>query len=159
MSTADPIPEGFHTVSPYLIIENASEAIEFYSRAFGAEELERHRAPGGQGVMHARLRIGDSMIMIADEFPEWGSLGPQSIGGTAVSIHIYTEDADALFQRALDAGATAKFPIDDTFWGDRFGKLEDPFGHEWSIATHVKDMTAEEVEQAAVAAFSPDDSP
>ena len=153
MSTVKPIPEGFHTVSPYLVVKNAAAAIEFYQRAFGAEEVERHVMPDGQSVMHARIRIGDSMIMIADEFPDWGVLGPEAIGGTAVTMHIFTEDADALYQRAVDAGATPTYPPEDTFWGDRYGKLKDPFGHEWSIATHLKDMTPEEVEQAAAAAL------
>lgn len=153
MSDVQPIPEGFNTVSPHLVIHNAAEAIEFYQRAFGAEEVTRHGTPGGQGVMHAALRIGDSMIMIADEFPDWGVLGPQAIGGTAVTIHLYTEDADALYQRAVDAGAEPVMPLEDTFWGDRYGKLKDPYGHHWSIATHVKDLSSEEIEQAAAAAF------
>lgn len=147
-----PIPEGYHTLTPALIVNNAAAAIEFYKRGFGAEELGRMSAPDGQKVFHAEIRIGDSKVMLADEFPEMGDcLSPTSIGGTASSLHIYVEDADAVFQRAVEAGATVAMPLMDAFWGDRFGKLIDPFGHHWSIATHIEDVTEEEMHRRAVA--------
>ena len=146
-----PVPEGFHTVTPHLTVKNAGEAIEFYKKAFGAEEIARMPGPGGS-VMHAEMRIGDSPIMLNDEFPEHGARGPKTIGGTPVSIHLYVNDVDALFDRAVKAGAKVTMPIADMFWGDRFGKLEDPFGHQWSMATHKEDVTAEECAQRAKAA-------
>jgi len=148
-----PIPEGFHTVTPHLTMKNAGEAIEFYRKAFGAEEVARMPGPGGS-VMHAEIRIGDSPIMLNDEFPEHGARGPKTIGGTPVSIHLYVNDVDALFDRAVKAGAKVTMPIADMFWGDRFGKLEDPFGHQWSLATHKEDVTPEEcMERAKAAGF------
>ena len=146
-----PVPEGFHTVTPHLTMKNAGEAIEFYRKAFGAEEIARMPGPGGS-VMHAEIRIGDSPIMLNDEFPEHGARGPKTIGGTPVSIHLYVNDVDALFDRAVKAGAKVTMPIADMFWGDRFGKLEDPFGHQWSIATHKEDVTPEECKERAKAA-------
>jgi PhnB protein len=148
-----PIPEGMHSVTPHLVCAGAADAIEFYKQAFGA--IERGRMPGPDGkVMHAQIKIGDSHIMLADEFPDFGSLGPKSLGGTPVTIHLYVPDADAVFQRALDAGATVKMPIGDMFWGDRYGILTDPFGHSWSIATHMKDMTPEQMAQAGKEAMA-----
>ena len=148
-----PIPDGFHTVTPHLTMKNAGEAIEFYRKAFGAEEVARMPGPGGS-VMHAEIRIGDSPIMLNDEFPEHGARGPKTIGGTPVSIHLYVNDVDALFDRAVKAGAKVTMPIADMFWGDRFGKLEDPFGHQWSLATHKEDVTPEEcMERAKAAGF------
>jgi PhnB protein len=141
------IPEGYHTLSPLLVVRGAEQAIEFYKKAFGAELRGMSRGPGNK-VIHAALKIGDSMLMLSDEFPEWHSLGPQSFGGTGTTIHIYVEDADAFFARALAAGATPTMPMMDAFWGDRYGKLADPFGHAWSVATHVKDLTPEEMERA-----------
>ncbi|HZI94659.1 MAG TPA: VOC family protein [Patescibacteria group bacterium] len=146
-----PVPDGFHTVTPHLTMKNAGEAIEFYRKAFGAEEIARMPGPGGS-VMHAEIRIGDSPIMLNDEFPEHGARGPKTIGGTPVSIHLYVNDVDALFDRAVKAGAKVTMPIADMFWGDRFGKLEDPFGHQWSLATHKEDVTPEECMQRAKAA-------
>ena len=143
-----PVPDGFHTVTPHLTMKNAGEAIEFYRKAFGAEEIARMPGPGGS-VMHAEIRIGDSPIMLNDEFPEHGARGPKTIGGTPVSIHLYVNDVDALFDRAVKAGAKVTMPIADMFWGDRFGKLEDPFGHQWSLATHKEDVTPEECMQRA----------
>ncbi|MDB5936326.1 MAG: glyoxalase [Massilia sp.] len=143
-----PIPEGMHSVTPHLVCGGAADAIAFYKQAFGA--VERGRMPGPDGkLMHAQIMIGDSHIMLADEFPDWGSLGPKALGGTPVTIHLYVQDADAVFQQALDAGATVKMPIADMFWGDRYGIVTDPFGHSWSIATHIKDMTPEEMGAAA----------
>lgn len=143
-----PVPDGMHTVTPHLVCANAAEAIEFYKNAFGATELMR--VPGPQNkIMHAALRIGESMVMLADEFPEWGSLGPKARQGTSVTIHLQVENADALFAQAVKAGAVVKMSMDDAFWGDRYGAVEDPFGHSWSIATHVRDLTPEQIQEAA----------
>jgi PhnB protein len=142
-----PIPEGSHTVTPHLICAGAAEAIEFYKKAFGAAELSR--VPGSDGkLMHAAIRIGDSVIMLNDEMPEWQCFGPKTLKGSPVTIHLYVEDADAFFAQAVEAGAKVTMPLDDMFWGDRYGKLEDPFGHQWSIATHIRDVTPEEMEKA-----------
>ncbi len=140
------IPEGYHTVTPYMTVRDAARAIEFYKQAFGAVEKGVMKGPDGK-VMHAELRIGDSVVMLADEFPQFGSLSPQS-GGSGTGLHIYVEDADSAFDRAVKAGATVEMPISDMFWGDRYGKLVDPFGHKWSIATHKRDMSPEEIEEA-----------
>ena len=145
----EPVPEGMHTVTPHLVCAGAADAIEFYKRAFGATEMAR--LPGPQGkIMHAMIRIGDSPVMLVDEFPEWGSVAPSTLKGTPVTIHLYVPDADALFQRAVNAGAQVTMPLADMFWGDRFGVVQDPFGHQWSIATHVRDVSPEEM-QAALA--------
>lgn len=141
-----PIPDGYHTVTPYLIVSNAAAAIEFYKRAFSAKELMRMLAPDGK-VGHAEVQIGDSRIMLADEFPEMGFRGPQSLGGTAVSICLYVADVDAMFGLALSAGAKARRPVTDQFYGDRAGTLEDPFGHVWTISTHKEDVSPEEIEK------------
>ena len=143
-----PVPDGMHTVTPHLICAGAADAIEFYKKAFNAVELGR--VPGPQGkLLHAMIRIGDSAVMLVDEFQDWGSIGPKSLKGSPVTIHLYTEDADALFKQAVAAGAKITMPLDDTFWGDRYGKLEDPFGHHWSVATHVRDVKPEELQEAA----------
>jgi PhnB protein len=144
----DPVPNGMHTVSPHLVCAGAADAIEFYKNAFGAQELCRMPMPDGR-IMHAAIRIGDSMIMLVDEMPDWGSLGPNARGGSPVTIHLQVEDSNALFERAVKAGATVKLPIDDMFWGDRYGIVTDPFGHNWSIATHVRDVTPEEMMKAS----------
>ncbi|HEX2034111.1 MAG TPA: VOC family protein [Chloroflexota bacterium] len=150
----DPIPEGYHTITPSLTLSDAGAAIEFYKRAFGAEELGRMPSPDGK-VLHAELKIGDSRIMLADEFPDMGSCrAPQSLGGTSISLHIYVEDVDTAFQRAVEAGATVTMPVQDTFWGDRYGSLVDPFGHAWSLATHKEDLTPEETQRRMQASFS-----
>jgi len=142
-----PIPEGMRTVTPHLICAGAAEAIEFYQKAFGAVELSR--MPGSDGkVMHASIRIGDSIIMLNDEIPDWGTFGPKSLKGSPVTIHLYVENADAVFEQAVRAGAKATMPLDDMFWGDRYGKLEDPFGHQWSVGTHVRDVSPEEMQKA-----------
>jgi PhnB protein len=145
------VPEGYRTVTPTLAVRNAAEAIEFYKRAFGAEELYRMSSPDGKQVWHAEIQIGDSRVMLGDEMPEMGVRGPQSIGGTPVTLHLYVEDADALFQRALDAGAAVSMPLEDAFWGDRYGKLTDPYGHEWAISTHKEDVSEEELRRRAEA--------
>lgn len=141
------IPDGMHTVTPLLICKGAADAIAFYERAFGATELSRLPGPDGR-LMHAMLRIGDSAVMLADEMPERGALGPQSLNGTPVLIHLYVEDADALAARAASAGAKITMPVSEMFWGDRYGQIEDPFGHRWSIGTHVRDVTPAELPQA-----------
>jgi uncharacterized glyoxalase superfamily protein PhnB len=145
--TVKAIPEGYHTITPYMTVRDAARAIEFYKQAFGAVEKGVMKGPDGK-IMHAELRIGDSLFMLADEFPQFGSLSPQSTGGAGMGLHIYVEDADSAFDRAVKAGATVEMPVGDMFWGDRYGKLADPFGHKWSIATHTRDMSMEEVEKA-----------
>jgi PhnB protein len=147
-----PIPDGYHTATPYLIVNGAAEAIEFYKRAFGATELLRMTDPQGR-IGHAEIRVGDSVIMLADEHPDMGYRGPRSMGGSSVSILLYVDDVDTIFDRALSAGATVQRPIADQFYGDRSGKLEDPFGHVWSIATHVEDVPPEEMRRRAEAAM------
>src|SRR5436190_14999323 len=146
-----PVPEGYHSLTPGLIVDNAAEAIEFYKRAFGARELGRMTAPDGKQVWHAELQIGDSRLMLSDEFPEHGARGPKALGGTASSLHIYVENADAAFQRAVDAGATVSMPLMDAFWGDRYGKVTDPFGHQWGIATRQEEVSEEEMMRRAQA--------
>ena len=141
------VPDGMHTVTPHLVCAGAADAIEFYKRAFGAVETSRMPGPDGK-LMHASVRIGDSTVMLVDEFPQWGAVGPNALKGSPVTIHLQVEDADALFKRAVDAGATVKHAIEDAFWGDRYGVLSDPFGHSWSIATHQRDLTPEEIGQA-----------
>jgi PhnB protein len=140
-----PIPEGARSVTPHLVVKGVSEAIAFYEKAFGAKEKFRMVVPGGQEIGHAELIIGDSPVYLAGEFPDWGSLGPQSLGGSPVTIHLFVEDVDAVFARAVEAGATATMPPDNAFWGDRYGKLTDPFGHHWSIATHIEDVPPDEL--------------
>lgn len=144
------IPEGMHTVTPHLVCAGAAEAIEFYKKAFNAVEMHRLPGPGGK-LMHAAIRIGDSTIMLTDEFPEWGNKGPRTLGGTPITIHLYVDDVDAVFAQAVSAGAKPAMPVADMFWGDRYGMLVDPFGHSWSVATHVKDMTPEEMMKASQA--------
>jgi len=147
-----PIPDGYRTATPYLIIKGAAEAIEFYKRAFGAAELLRMADPQGR-VGHAEIKIGDPVIMLADEHPAMGYRGPRSLGGSSVSILLYLEDVDAVFERALRAGAKAQRPVADQFYGDRSGTLEDPFGHVWTVATHVEDVPPEEMRRRAEAAM------
>lgn len=141
-----PIPDGYHTVTPYLIVRGAADAIEFYKRAFGAEERIRIAMPDGK-VGHAEIKVGDSPIMLADEFPEMGFRGPESLGGAAVSLCLYVEDVDSRFARAIEAGGSEVRPLDDQFYGDRSGTLKDPFGHLWTIATHVEDVSPEELKR------------
>jgi uncharacterized glyoxalase superfamily protein PhnB len=136
-----------HSVTPQLVCAGAADAIEFYKKAFDATEAGR--LPGPQGkIMHAMIRIGDSPVMLVDEFPEWNSLGPKSLKGSPVTIHLYVEDVDAFVQRAVAAGAKVTMPVDDMFWGDRYGQLEDPFGHRWSVGTHKRDVSPQEMQQA-----------
>ena len=143
---ARPIPEGFHSVTPHLVCAGAAAAIDFYKQAFGAVEVGRMPMPDGR-LGHAEIRIGDSRVMLADAFPEYGSKGPQDLQGTPVFIHLYVEDADAVFAQALAAGAKPVMPLADMFWGDRYGQVDDPFGHRWSIATHKQDLTIEQMQE------------
>jgi PhnB protein len=143
-----PIPEGYHSVTPYLIVRGGTAAIEYYNKAFGAVELFRIPAPGGK-VGHAEIKIGDSMIMLADEHPEMGCIGPQTIGGSPVSLMIYVEDVDTVFERAVTAGGTVKEALQDKFYGDRMGTVVDPFGHIWHVATHKEDVPMDEMERRA----------
>jgi len=146
-----PIPEAYHTVTPYLIIEGATEAIEFYKQAFGAKELFRFSAPEGK-IGHAEIKIGDSPIMLADAYPDMGYNGPKSLGGSPVSLMIYVENVDTVFNQAVQAGATVKEAVSDKFYGDRLGSLIDPFGHIWHVSTHKEDVSLEEMERRAKAA-------
>jgi uncharacterized glyoxalase superfamily protein PhnB len=141
------IPDGMHSVTPHLVCAGAADAIEFYKKAFNAMEGVRLPAPNGK-IMHAQIRICGSAVMLVDEMPEWGALGPKALKGSPVTIHLYVENADAFFKQAVDAGATVKMPLADMFWGDRYGVLEDPFGHHWSVATHMRDVTPDEMKQA-----------
>lgn len=154
MPKVKPIPDGMNTVTPHLVCKDAAKAIEFYKKAFGAEERFRLDTPDKKKILHASLSIGGSAIMLADEFPDWGSVGPETLKGTPVVIHLYVEDADSVFDQAVRAGATVTMPLQDMFWGDRYGQLRDPFGHSWSVATHVRDVSIEEMEQAAKAMCS-----
>ena len=148
-----PIPDGMHTVTPHLVCAGAADAIAFYKKAFNAVEVGRMAGPQGK-LLHGAVRIGDSMVMLADEFPDWGSFGPKSLKGSPVTIHLYVEDVDSFVTRAAAAGAKIIMPVQDMFWGDRYGKLEDPFGHHWSVSTHVRDVSPEEMQQAAQKACS-----
>lgn len=141
-----PIPEGYHTLTPFLTVRDAARAIEFYEKAFGAQSRGIMKGPDGK-VMHAELKIGDSIIMLSDEFPDFGALSPQSLKGSPAGLHIYVEDVDAAFDRAVKAGAQVEAPVMDQFWGDRYGRLTDPFGHKWSIATHVRDLSMDEMKR------------
>ena len=143
-----PIPAGYHTITPYLTLDEATDAIEFYKDAFGAEELMRMEAPGGK-IGHAELKIGDSILMISDSFPQTTTRPPSELGGTTAGVFLYVEDVDSVVSRAVKAGAQVTQEVDDMFWGDRFGSVKDPFGHVWSIATHVKDLTPEEIAEGA----------
>jgi PhnB protein len=147
------IPEGYHSVTPYLIVDGAGEAIRFYERAFGATEVLR--MPMGDRIAHAEVKIGDSHIMISDEWPDMGYLGPVKRGGATASLMVYVPDVDAAFARALGAGGTEERPPEDQFWGDRMGTLLDPFGHRWTLATHIEDVSEEEMQRRMAEAFQP----
>ena len=148
-----PVPEGYHTAAPYLAVESAADAIEFYKKAFGAKERVRMEAPGG-GIAHAEVQIGDSIVMLSDPFPQASTKPPKELGGTSASVMLYVEDVDALAKQAVDAGATVLMEVSDQFWGDRFGSVQDPFGHSWGIATHVEDLSPEEIAERAKAAMA-----
>jgi uncharacterized glyoxalase superfamily protein PhnB len=149
-----PIPEGFHTLTPHIIVKDVGAAIDWYGKAFGAEETFRMSAPDGKSVLHAEMKIGDCVLMLGQESAEWKKKGPKSLGGTPVTLHLYVEDVDAAFKRATDAGAEIGMPVADTFWGDRYGPVADPDGHHWSIATHIADPTPEEMQKAMMEAFA-----
>jgi PhnB protein len=148
-----PIPERYHTLSPYLAVEDADQAIDYYTKAFGAKERVRMEAPGG-AAGHAELEIGDSVVMLSDPFPQSSTKPPKELGGSSVSVFMYVEDVDAVVKQAVDAGATVLMEVEDQFWGDRFGTVQDPFGHSWSIATHVEDVAPEEIAERAKAAMA-----
>jgi PhnB protein len=145
--SAETPPRGYHSITPAIVVRDAAQAIDFYRRAFGAEEVSRMAGPGGS-IMHAEIRIGDSMVMLGEENEQWGTKSPLSTNGNPGSLHVYVADADTAFQRAVDEGASVVYPLEDAFWGDRYGKVRDPFGHEWGIATRVREMTNEEMEKA-----------
>jgi PhnB protein len=143
---ANAIPEGYHTVTPYLAVDDAAAAIDFYAKALGAKETVRMAGPGGT-IGHAELQIGDSHIMLADPFPQASTKSPKELGGTSVSVMLYIEDVDTVFRQAVDAGATVAMEVGDQFWGDRMGSIVDPFGHSWTLATHIEDVPPEEMEK------------
>ncbi len=149
-----PIPEGHHSITPYLVVKDAAQAIEFYKRAFGAQEIARMPGPGGRGVMHAELKIGDSRVMLSDEFPGADCRSPQSLSGTTCQLFLYVPDVDSAYQQAISAGATSIMPASDMFWGDRYGKLADPFGHQWGLATHKEDVSPQEMKKRSEAFFA-----
>jgi PhnB protein len=153
-TTPPPIPNGTQTVVPSLIVDGAAEAIEFYQKAFAAEVIERHDMPGGDKVMHAQIRIGDSMLYVSDEYPEWDCNGPKTIGATPVSLTIWSKDIDAAFARAVEAGCEVTMPLNLQFWGDKMGKLKDPYGHQWSMMMQVETVSDEEVQKRADEMFS-----
>ena len=153
MANVKPIPDGYPQVTPYLSIDGAGDAIDFYGKVFGARERMRMPAPSGK-IGHAELEIGDSLIMLADEFPDMDARGPRTLGGTPVSLMVYVEDADAAFDRAIQAGAKSLQPVEDKFYGDRSGRFEDPFGHRWDVATHVEDVPPDEMAKRAAEAMA-----
>jgi PhnB protein len=150
MAKVKPIPDGYPQVSPYICVDGANDAIEFYAKVFGAKERMRMDGPPGK-IGHAELELGDSLIMISDEFPEMGVRGPKTIGGTPVTLSVYVTDVDDVFDRAIKAGATSLRPVENQFYGDRSGQFEDPFGHKWSVATHVEDVPPDEMAKRAAA--------
>lgn len=153
MAGAKPIPDGYPRVTPYLCVDGAAAAIDFYTKVLGAAEKVRMAAPGGK-IGHAELALGDSIVMLADEHPDVGFLGPKSVGGTPVTISVYVENVDEVFERAVAEGASAERPTEDQFYGDRTGQFQDPFGHRWHVATHVEDVPPEEMEKRAAAAMA-----
>jgi PhnB protein len=146
------LPAGMHTITPHIVVGDAAAAADWYKQILGAEERNRIEVPGGK-LMQVELRFGDSAVMLADEFPEAGVLSPLSIGGTATVLHLYTDDVDAIWNRALDAGAEVRQPLHDAFWGERYGQITDPFGHRWGLAQHLRDVPRPEIEEAAAAMF------
>mgnify|MGYP001946716846 CR=1 FL=1 len=144
-----PIPDGFHTVTPSIVLDNSQKAIEFYKKVFDAKEIYRMPTPDGK-TMHAMIQIGDSFVMMSDEFPQMGACSPTTVGGTSSTIHLYVEDSDKTYNKAIEGGATPTMPIMDAFWGDRCGSVIDPYGHSWTISTHKVDLSPEEIQKAAV---------
>jgi PhnB protein len=152
-ASVKPIPEGFHTATPTLVVRNAAQAIEFYKKVFGAKEIMRMPSPDGK-ISHAELKIGDSIIFLSDEFPNMGGKAPQTLGGFTGGIYLYVEDVDDVFQRAIDAGGKAATPVTDMFWGDRHGNFVDPFGHSWGVSTHTEDLSEQEMGKRAQAFYA-----
>jgi PhnB protein len=150
---AQAVPEGYHTITPYLEVDDAEAAIDFYGRAFGAKERTRMQGPDGK-IAHAELEIGDSVVMLSDPFPQFVTRNPKELGGTSVGVFMYVENVDEVFQRAIDAGATSSMDPQDQFWGDRYGSVTDPYGHAWQIATHVEDVPPAEMAERAKAAMA-----
>ena len=153
MSEVQSIPCGYHTVTPTIFVNGAAQAIDFYKQALGAEEICRHTTPDGSKVVHGELKIGDSTLFIADEFPEMGACSPQSLNGTCVFFYLYVANSDESFDRAVSAGATSIKPVEDTFWGDRVGMISDPYGYKWNFSTHVRDVSPEEMAAASAEYF------
>ncbi len=147
------VPDGFHTITPHLVVRGAAEAIDFYKKAFGALEMGRHLGPDGK-IMHAMMQIGTSRFFLNDEFPHMGCLSPQALNGSPVTLSLYVEDVDGLYAQATKAGAKVVMPLADQFWGDRYGVVADPFGHQWALASHVNDFSPEEMKKNAEAAFA-----
>ncbi len=152
-NTVKPIPDGYHTVTPYIVVTSAAQAIEFYRKAFGAENTVCMKSPDGK-IMHAEIKIGNSIVMLGEESPQMGCVAPVSQKGSTVSFYIYVRDADAAFQQAVKAGAETVMPVSDMFWGDRHGQVKDPFGHRWSLATHKEDLTDGQIRERAMKAFA-----
>jgi PhnB protein len=152
-ASVKPIPEGFHTATPTLVVRNAAQAIEFYKKVFGAKEIMRMPSPDGK-ISHAELKIGDSIIFLSDEFPNMGGKAPQTLGGFTGGIYLYVEDVDDVFERAIDAGGKAATPVTDMFWGDRHGNFVDPFGHSWGVSTHTEDLSEQEMGKRAQAFYA-----
>ena len=148
------IPEGYHSVTPMFVFKDARKAIEFYKSAFGAQEHYAMPGPDGKGVMHAEVQIGDSIIMMGEESPQEPCKSAETVGGSPINFYLYVENVDAAFRRALEAGAEARMPVQDMFWGDRAGTVQDPFGYGWTLATHIKDLTPQEIQQGAQAFFA-----
>lgn len=158
MTKATPVPEDFHTITPHLVVRDAAQAVAFYTRAFDAEELYRNLAPDGQSIVHSELLIGESRFFVNEEFPDHDQHSPLHYGGTAVTLHLYVSDVDTLFTRAVNAGAEIMIELADQFWGDRYGRLRDPFGHEWSLASRIEDLSPHEIHQRAVAVLGGTDT-
>ena len=156
MSEVQPIPSGYHTITPTIFVKGAAQAIDFYKQAFGAEEVCRHATPDGK-IMHGELRVGDSPLFICDEFPEWGAHSPETLNGNSGAFYLYVENCDESFNRAVSAGATVIRAVEDTFWGDRVGVISDPYGHKWNFSTHVRDVSPEEMAEASAKFCSGDE--
>jgi uncharacterized glyoxalase superfamily protein PhnB len=155
MTAVNPIPEGFNTVSPHVVVTDGHAAIEFYKKAFGAEQVLVLPGPDGKSFMYGEVQIGNSRVMLAEENPQWAAMkAPRSVNASTCTVHLYVEDCDQLFNRAVEAGAKVVMPLTDMFWGDRYGQVQDPDGHHWSIATHTKDLTPEEIGKAMAEAFA-----
>ena len=148
-----PVPEGFHTITVYLTVPSATEAIAYYEKAFGAKPIMRMPGPDGKSTVHAEIKIGDSVVMLSDENPQFGTTSPKTLGGTPVVMHLYVPDADAFFDRAVKAGCEVKYPLMNAFWGDRMGKLIDKYGHLWNVATHIEDVSPAEMERRSAEFF------